>query len=180
MIRIVILGKKGDDSIQQALLRALGKHYCIESFSANGLIRTGGENPDLIIYDTESVARIDDTDTILIFKRNFESAESITFSPSCIAVLEESNYSAIALMLKKPNVAICCGMSSRNSLSLASNDIGSAVVSLQRELTSFKGTTIDVGDIPVNVTRLEDQYTLMAVTAVLLLIDAPTKNRYTI
>lgn len=169
LVRIVVLGKSSDNAVSLALVRALQKYGCVEYLSENKIFRTSGTSPNFIVYDTDKITKIDATDTILIFKRSFDADFSVSLSAKCTAILEQENIAAKTVLMNHPATAIFCGMSSKDSITLASNDIQSAVVSIQRHISCLSGDLIEVGDIPVSLTIAEDQYTILAVTCVLLL-----------
>ena len=170
MIRIIVLGKNSDSSITRALLRSLGKKICIEAFGEFGSVRTRHSSPDAILIDTESIAKIDECSTILIFKKDF-CGKLPKISSKCTAVLDESNTALLNSLIKMPFPSICCGLSQRNTLTVSSMQSGDAVISLQRELFSISGNTVEPSDISVRLRTHESYYTLMAVTAAHLLLD---------
>lgn len=170
MVRIIVLGKRSDSSITRVLKRSLGRKMCVEAFSEFEFSRIGKGDPDVILIDTEKVAKIDSRDTILIFKKGY-CGKIPEISSKCTAVLEESNTALLNSLLKLPFSAICCGLSQRNTLTVSSMQSNEAVVSLQRELVSVFGNVVEPSDIPVKLDTQQTYYTVLASTAVHLLLD---------
>ncbi len=66
---------------------------------------------------------------------------------------------------------ISCGLSSKDTLTLSSFTADSAVVSLQRSITSLSGAIVEPGDYPISIGATIDQFSILASVAVLILTD---------
>lgn len=74
--------------------------------------------------------------------------------------------------------AVACGTSPRDTLSLASIDANSALVSLQRCVTTLDGRMIEPGEILVSLLRPRSPHEVLAAVSVLLLSGVPWENGY--
>jgi len=75
-------------------------------------------------------------------------------------------------------VAISCGTSPRDTISLASFSGQKAVISLQRNLTALGGGTVEPRDITVSLGRSGSVFEVMAFCAVMLLYGADPDREF--
>ena len=134
-----------------------------------GHARMRGKAAEIIITDRESFRRIDIAPRILLCvgkQRHslapFAGSHSTVIVDSC----EPTQLEAVA---QTGLPAITCGLFRQDSITLSSSTPESAVISLQRSITSHGGDICEPQEIPVKLSREADKYLLMAAAAIFLL-----------
>lgn len=109
---------------------------------------------------------IDDTDR---FKNQ-------TFPPSVIGICEENNLKAIELFSKNPIPVICCGMGTKNTITLSSINSDTLLTTLQRTVTDIKGNEIEPEEFKIKLKKNYQPFSVMASVAVMLLCGVIPKE----
>ena len=91
---------------------------------------------------------------VLVFKTGVKLKHSIRIPEGVRCVLNSRNHQTAELLSKMKISAAACGMSSRDTLSIASLDYGSAVLSLQRSVLTLQGKLLEPHDFQVQVEGL--------------------------
>ena len=92
-----------------------------------------------------------------------------TLPVGIIGICEENNISALNILKKNKLEAICCGMGSKNSITLSSIGSDKLFACLQRGLQSTNGYVIEQGEFKINLSKNYQPFSVMASAAILLL-----------
>lgn len=180
MISVVVFGNKDDLRQSSAIERALSRFGDVEYDDGYTMRRTG-ENVCFIVHENSHLRRIDEKNTILIFKNNTLPSKKIIIGDRVTAIFDSSDMNAVNILSRQKLCGISCGMSPRDTLTLTSNSFDTAVVSVQREFTDFSGGTIETQELVIKLSKPEEPYTILSVCAVLLLTGCtPTDGGYLI
>ena len=86
-----------------------------------------------------------------------------------VGICEENNQSALDILKRNKIEAVCCGMGSKNSITLSSIGSNQLFTCLQRGLQSSSGEIIEQGEFKIKLTKNYKPFSVMASTAILLL-----------
>lgn len=178
MTNVVVYGKEPEIDLENALIGALSAYGGVE-YIRPGLLSSYALQGDPMFLLCQSSAPINLCldQCVIIFCRNIPP-QPLELSRGCVCIVESSNTDALSLLQNCECTVLCCGMSRRDTLSIASLENTSACISLQRELTTFYGKTIEPGDIPVSLSLPIDAYALSAAVGVLLLSGLDYQNGF--
>lgn len=150
--------------------------------NAGGVIRSSDKEiimqkdaESFLIVESSRPVHVKSDYGIVVFLDGIDSFEDFSIPKGFIAVTHSSNTKALSLLAGKPVTAISCGMAATDTITLSSIREDSAVISLQRVLTTIYGNEVEPGDFPVSVMLKENRnlpysdYGLMAAATVLLL-----------
>ena len=179
MTTVVLCGAEKDDGISRAMERVLSQYGGVQRYNGRQLI--GDKNsaaPRFLLYESAHIPLVQNLRGILIFKNSFAYREKEKIPSRLIPVLDAQNTEAISVLTGTGCVAISCGMSTRDTLSVASFDYLSAVVSLQRDLKILTGHVLEPHDITLSLTEQIGVYPLLSICAVLLLSGESSVEGY--
>lgn len=151
MTTINIVSSADESSLKKTLSNILSsnqKYQYVNIFQSNDL-----DTGDIIIFGSK----------IIPYNYNIKSNDKIF-------IVSEDNRDALNFLHCNGNTAICCGMTTGNSVSISSMSTNSAVVSILRELISLRGEPIGPLDIPVQTFPDDEPYSIMASVVVSLII----------
>lgn len=168
MITVVLCGSEKDNSINGVMRRAL-RAYDETS---------GEERARFLLRECTSIPSMEKANGIFVFKNSFLAKEDPKFCGDFIPVLDAQNCKAAAILNGTGKIAITCGMSAKDTLSIASLDYTAAVVSLQRNITTVTSQMIEPHDFIVTLKDSAGVYPLLAACAVLLLSGIPSGEGY--
>ena len=86
-----------------------------------------------------------------------------------IGVCDENNIKALSIFKKNKISAICCGLGSKNSITLSSLGDNSLFACLQRNIQKNDGKIIEQGEFKIKLTKKYLPFSIMASVAILLL-----------
>ncbi len=87
-----------------------------------------------------------------------------------IGICEENNYPALEILKENKLATICCGMGSKNSITLSSIRSDCLYTCLQRSLQNPSGKIIEQGEFKIKLTKNYLPFSVMASAAILLLM----------
>lgn len=152
----------------KTLCRVLGGAHPILALGRERLLRQPGEA--LLLWETEGLAKLESPAPLLILEG--PCAPLPPTLPENTIVLFNSRYPQLALLLKGRELqALSCGLQTTDTLTLSSCTQESAVISLQRTLTTFSGETVEPGEFPVKLSGPTDPFAILSVAATYLLGD---------
>lgn len=129
------------------------------------------ETPELLIGEFDSVPLACSGKGIAIFGSKLKKNSELRIGFPWISVLESDNLAATRALIGTGAVAITCGTSSKDTLSLASISDNQAVVSLQRSLRTLSGMVIEPADFTIRLTGHYNVFSILAYCAILLLLE---------
>lgn len=86
-----------------------------------------------------------------------------------IGICEEENLSALKIFKNNKVATVCCGMGSKNTITLSSIGSDYLYTCLQRSLQNTKGSIIEQGEFKIKLTKNYLPFSVMASAAILLL-----------
>ena len=86
-----------------------------------------------------------------------------------MGICEDSNLSALKILMESGIPVITCGMNPKNTVTLSSLTAASALVSLQRTVTDIFGSEAEPGEFRIKLNRGYSPFAVTASAAVLLL-----------
>lgn len=188
MVPVVVCGenKKCEDRLVGTLSRSFSKYgnvieYRNLSFTENqDIIKSINKNSmkNFIIYELPKIPIVNKTKGILIFKNSFKYDNTELKLDKLIPIVDDQNKQAISILSHTGTSAISCGMAMHNTLSIASIDENNAIISLQRDIKTLSDSIIEPHDFPVYYSKRIDVFSLLAVSAVLLLSNIDSSNGY--
>ncbi|OJU11329.1 MAG: hypothetical protein BGN88_06715 [Clostridiales bacterium 43-6] len=171
MIPVFLYGKN-DKSLSVHLRTALAKnggvlHISENKFSADPIHTLA----HFMLYEFEHAPVFNMDTGIIVFKKELPDHVSLSIPSGFQAIVESDNQPALALLKKLRVPAITCGMSVSDTLSISSHEENSASISLQRDVMNVINEKIEECEITVKMTEEISSYSLLAISAVLLLSD---------
>lgn len=167
---IILFGSKNETAIGEVLFRALSKYGGVQQLFGKKLYKAPQDCvPKFLVYELDYTPKIEINKGIFIFKNKLDMLDKVTIPNNFISIVGSDNTVALSHLMKKANPALCCGMSPRDTLSISSHDFGSAVISLQRAISSLDGKIVEPHDVTITLTQSVEQYPLLAAIGVLLL-----------
>ncbi len=181
MTTVVLCGKKNDEAVSRPLLKALSHYGGALYFNGKTLqnFQESGEGaPYFTVYDCEEIPEIKLEKGILLFKNSFCGTTARSVPAGILTVFESYNGKAAEALKGTGVVAITCGTSAKDTLSVASLDETSATVSLQRTVKDIAGAILEPRDVTVELDSLLSPYQLLAVCSVLMLSGLDPNDGY--
>lgn len=168
MTSVILIGQKSDNRIYAALKRAARKKLSLVTIG-DGRITSDSESADLMVWQSKSISEIDARSSVLVFKSEARVSGTLLCARDTVAVVDSQNEDAVQYIAENKINAVTCGLSSYDTITLSSLTPDSAVVSLQRPVTSFSGALIEPFEAPVRLSRNAERYSILSVCAILLL-----------
>lgn len=178
MTTVFLCGKQSDRSLRCVLPQALSGYGGVQYFNGTELLRLGGAPLRFLVYEWETLPNQPCPKGILFFKNSFQPQAGEALAPGLLPVFESRNPVVSAFLREQGAVAVTCGTAARDTLSVSSLDYHSAMVSLQRCMTTLSGEIIEPGDIPVSLRRSHSPHQILAAVSVLLLSGIPWERGY--
>lgn len=176
---VVLCSCRKENVLYDSLYSALSHYGGVRSFSRSEL-RSSCETPAHLLFCTSCVPHVQGGSGVLVFDDGFKSGGSFELSAGLVPVLGSDNKKAAARLKDSGRVAITCGSSSRDTLSIASISDTRATVSLQRELIDLNGSVVEPRDLIVTFPKRMEVYPLLAVCGTLLLCGAEPDGGYSL
>ena len=109
--------------------------------------------------------------TVLLVQEAQCLSDKLEAGDQVVAVVLSDNGRAMELLSHSQVKGVTCGFSSRDTLTVSSISAESAVICLQRAITTFSGARIEPVELPVRLSRPVDMFSLLCVAAILILAD---------
>ncbi len=168
MNSIIICGNRNDISVTNIVKKAVSLY-----------INPTDDNSKFIFKECDNVSKIEKEDKgVVVFKNSFNYNNEPIYLKNMIPIFDSQNYEARKVLKKQGNIAISCGMSLHDTLSISSLDFSSAIVSLQRQIINFNLKVIEPYEFRVNFSEKSGIYPILASCAILLLLGISPKNKY--
>ena len=168
MITVLVAAEKQDKDFWNALSRLLGKYFATVRAYGQKLVLCK-ESPRLLLCDMQSFKAIDAERLIIVYKEPQPLTAKLKSAGNAVAVVDSSNDNLLEFVSSTHFPAITCGMLSRDTVTLSSMDVDSAVIDIRRPITCFDGTKAEPQEIPLRFAKPIDSFVLMTVAAVLIL-----------
>lgn len=170
METILLCGKSGGDTLTETLVSTLQQYGKVLYAGEQKLQHEDPGSPDFFVREQESLPELHMETGVLVFKTGVRLKHSIHIPEGVRCVLNSRNHQTAELLGKMKISAAACGMSSRDTLSIASLDYGSAVLSLQRSVLTLGGKLLEPHDFQVQVEGNAGPAQILTVSMILLLL----------
>lgn len=172
---ILLCGDRGDTSLSGALIPALAANGGVRYSSADFLEEFGAENR-FFLYDCEFLPQIRIPKGIVIFKNSVKMQRQFFLPPGFVCVLESKNTKAAEMLGGSLSAAVTCGTSPRDTISVAAleNNLGSAMLSLQRSLKTLDGQILEPHDFQTVFKEQKSPSQILFISAALLISGVDT------
>ncbi len=148
----------------------LSSHFSISVFDGVSLLQ--GEPPyEFMVYQSDQIQRLQGRPTVLLVQEAQCLSDKLEAGDQVVAVVLSDNGRAMELLSHSQVKGVTCGFSSRDTLTVSSISAESAVICLQRAITTFSGARIEPVELPVRLSRPVDMFSLLCVAAILILAD---------
>ncbi len=168
MTSIFVAEKQADKQLCHTLAEILTQHFSV-LWVNNQTVKVPPGDATMLISDLESFTSAICDKAVVVFSE----IQDIDFLPSppnkTVAVVDSTSKSLMKYVSQTKLPAITCGLSNKDTITLSSIDMDSAVITLQRAVTCFDATVAEPQEIPVRLSGEMDSFTLMAVAAVFII-----------
>lgn len=169
MVRILLCGDKTDKRFTKRLCRVLKEYGGVLYVSENKIFETHVKT-DFLICDYEFLDFSNISGALLIFKPDLKNAKGrIYLHSDTVCIVGGENETALQLIKGSRTLALTCGMSLKDTVTLSSVAETGAVVSVQRELVCLGGEAVGPCEVKVTFTSRYTDYETMVICAVLLI-----------
>jgi hypothetical protein len=179
MTNIILCGNLSDASVSGALLPALENYGGLRYYGPDRIFERGN-SPEFFLYDCGEAPEIGLKSGIILFKNSLQPQKAIHIPSGFLCVLETKNYHAASLLKDTDAAVVTCGTSTKDTLSIASLENDSAVLSLQRSLKTLKGETLEPHDFTVGFSEKRSPHQLLSVCAALLISGLDSSAGYAV
>ena len=162
---VIFAGRYVDSSFRHTVCKRLSERVKICEISS-GQITCPSFPCDFTLIFEKAPLKISAKDCVLILN-GCQTAQSINGEKYCIF---NSNYSEDSSLAKKSGGEVfSCGMSLRDSVTFSSFTSDGCVLSLQRCIKTFDGSTVDPFEIPLYCDENEDRFGILCASLLLIL-----------
>ncbi|MCI8497286.1 MAG: hypothetical protein HFE85_03410 [Clostridiales bacterium] len=178
MTNVVVYGNTQEKDLESALIGALSAYGGVE-YIGPGLMSGYAiqKDPAFLLCRSAAPFNLCLKRCVVVFCRGIPP-QPLELPQESVCIVESGNTEALSLLHDCGCTVLSCGMSRLDTLSVSSLKTVSAAVSIQREIFTLHGQTIDPGDIPVNLSLPLDAYSLSAAVGVLLLAGIDPQNGF--
>lgn len=144
MITVLIAGQK-----DPRLTCWLGE--CLAPFaqlSQKAVVKPPGPSPRFLLWETGCPQEIFLEQGILLFRENCQPPPECIIRGNCVAVACSQSPAVLELLEKLEVPVITCGLSTRDTVTYASNQEESLVVSFQRSFHTLLGELVEPMELP--------------------------------
>ena len=126
-------------------------------------------NNTFTIVSFYKVSELNINGGIAVFCDDTEKFMSQSLPQNIIGICEDNNKTALSVFQKNGVSVICCGMNSKNTITLSSLGNNQLFATLQRGVTDNMGSNIEPAEFKIKLTSKYQPFSVMASVAVLLL-----------
>jgi len=168
-LTVVVVAQDNPEShFWSMLLSILAPNFSVVS-TENKKIITPPADGDLLLCDARSVSDLRCDTAVILYKDVVQLKTKIHAVREAVAVVDARKQELLTCVSETGLNAITCGLSTRDTITLSSIDVDSAVVNLQRSMSCFDGRVLEPQEIPLKLEGPVDNFALMAASAVYLL-----------
>lgn len=172
IVPIVVCGKNKDIEIYNLINNTLKKDFFLSHMEDNSCIKPDKlHSNSLNFYYCDEIPQFICNSGILIFTSSFKLKSSLMNIPhGTTCILDSSNAEAIKALSGKNLQIITCGMSNKDTISVASLDFPRVAVSLQRSIICLDGKTIEPKENIIIINKEYDVFFILASYAISLIL----------
>lgn len=187
IVNIVILGENSDNEISNLIINNISK-YTPEIFMDSKYLHAHNKykhkcpNNSILIYDIKNITESDIEPDIIIFKNTLDNkVKHMPIPDKSICIIDSVNKQAAGIMSENRAVTITCGISRKDTFSMASFSPPRMVISLQRDILTLNNTLLEARDIILNLYVKCHTYSALVTCALICLLGTPPiKDEYNI
>lgn len=179
MRTIFLYGDRRDAVLRTALLGALAQCGSVLYVEEGVFFQAPEEAPAFFVYECECLPSFSVSKGLLLMK-NSCSGRELSLPSGIWAVLESGNHSGACALRHQSAPVISCGCSARDTLSLASIEEDTAVLSLQRSVLTLGGNLVEPHDFAVMLQSKRHPHQILPIAMTLLLCGVSTERGYSI
>ena len=105
---------------------------------------------------------------IIVYREPVDIGVSVLKRKNTVAIVDAQRPELLEYVSSTGLLAITCGLSSRDTITLSSMDSDSVVVNIQRSIISFCAMEVEPQEFPVNYPAPFDHFSIMAAAGVFL------------
>lgn len=169
MQTIVVCGNVHGDPLVPVLYSTL-QMYGQVVYSGSTHLFVPETEPDFFLWEGETVPELRVKDGILLIRTGAKLKHGQKIPDGFHCILNSRSRRDAELLSGMGIPVVACGMGSRDTLSIASLDYGSAVLSLQRSLYTLQGTLLEPHDFQVHVEGKAGPAQILPTAMLLLLL----------
>jgi len=169
MISVIVLSSACEKKILTCIKNLLGEKYSIASIDEKTYC-DNGQNTNFIIIKSSTITNVK-AKSIVVFKDSTALCENINLDENCIAIANSDDQNIIKYLAANNIKAITCGLSTKDTLTLSSITQDSAVISLQRAITTIYGSTLEPFEMPVKLQSKLEPYSILIIAAITIITD---------
>lgn len=158
----------GCSAAERRIAASFARYASVWYFGRNTVWRRGEAKRELAVYAAPQLPRTERLSAVLVLGSELR-AQANPIRTNLLPVFDSGSTAAAQLLSQYGGAAIGCGTSPRDTFSLASFSEQKAVVSLQRNLPTLTGETVEPGDLTLRLRRGCSVFEIMAFCAVMLL-----------
>ena len=168
MLAVVAVAPYSDKRFWKELTNGLAPFFSVLHTHHSRLAVPRGK-AELLVADSCTFESIESDLALLIFKDTEQFSLETVKAKQIVAVVDSRNAQLVSFVSSTKLPAITCGLSPRDTITLSSIAVDSAVINLQRTVTCFDGSVVEPQEIPLKIGSEIDNYTLMALASVFIM-----------
>ncbi len=168
MTAICILGEKNDNDFQRLFTETLADNYSI-TYIKDGELYQYGVGYEVAALDFSEYHCVSAEKPLFLLKKN--CVPSFEFPENAAVIAFSENEKQLLALKEQPVHVITCGFGKTDSFSYSSLSDEQIVITLNREITAFSGRKIQPLEIPTEIKKGIDLYSLIAFTALRIMLD---------
>ncbi len=156
---------------EEAIIPALSRYASLLCFSPEEISSTlSSQQQNLVIGRYRHIPKLaGDAKGLLILGGDLSQQEKNKIPSGFLSVFDADNRNAADTLVGTGGVAVSCGASARDTISLASRSDGACVASLQRSVRTLSGGVVEPRDVTIRLTREWKLFEILSFCAVMLL-----------
>ncbi len=161
----IFAGRGADAAFRQTILNTLKNKTKLSEISSDQIFCENGPNELTTIFE-KNPAKIYAPDAAVVLCRasNLED-----FSGQRYCILNSANLGDIETAKRSGGEVISCGLSLRDTVTFSSFTDDKCVISIQRPLTRFDGSSVEPFELPLMVNEGDDRYGILCANLLLIL-----------
>jgi len=165
---VLVAADQENEDFWQTVRRVLCEYYSTLLIRKRRIYAPAAPS-GLMVLDAAAFDTVACDDMVILYKDPVAFSPRLTPGRQTLAVVDSCDGAVMRQVSETKLPAITCGLSSRDTITLSSIDVDSAVINLQRSVTCFDGSVLEPQEIPVRLGAAIDNYALMALACVFIL-----------
>lgn len=178
MEQIVLFGDRRDREIALLLKRCLAQRSAVCHITESEC-STEGNGAPVLLLETESLQELQCPSAILILKKKARAGGLKRIADGVSVIVDAADTNTIAALgAHHPALQVyTCGFGHKNTVTFSSRDDEQAVVSLQRPIFRSDELICDPFEIPCEIGRGQEDYSILATVMALILTRRWNENK---